>query len=55
MKSKVLTVIKLIVFIVYVSLIVIGQREAGRVDFGIMLVGLAGLLGLLYNYNRKYV
>ena len=55
MNSKLVTAIKLVLFIVFVALIVIGQKKAGRVDFGIMLIGLAGLLGLLYDYNRKYV
>ncbi|MCH1624158.1 DUF6903 family protein [Ferdinandcohnia quinoae] len=47
-------IIKLILFIICIALIIIGQSTVGKPNFGIMLIGLAGLLLLLYDYNRKY-
>lgn len=42
------------VFIASVALVAIGQRMIGPVGLTIMLVGLAGILLLLYLYNRKF-
>ena len=55
MKSSLVVILKLVVFISCLSLIIIGQKTVGKLELGMMLLGLAGLLGLLYNYNRKYV
>lgn len=41
-------------FILSVSLVIIGQANRGMIWLGVMLLGLAGLLVLLYLYNRKY-
>ena len=46
--------IYLIVFIVCISLIVVGQRNVGPTGLLTMLVGLLGILGLMYLYNKKY-
>lgn len=54
MKINGLVLVKIVVFIVCLALIIIGQRTTGRLELGIMLLGLAGLLGLLYDYNRKF-
>lgn len=43
-----------IVFIVCIVLVVIGQRNIGLGGLGMELLGLAGLLALLWMYNRKY-
>ena len=55
MKSSFVVILKLVVFISCLALIIIGQKAVGKFELGMMLVGLAGLLGLLYDYNRKYV
>ncbi|MBU8918211.1 hypothetical protein [Neobacillus sp. 114] len=55
MKDKVLVVVKLVVFFLCLALIMIGQKTPGKFELGLMLIGLAGLLGLLYDYNRRYV
>ncbi|MFD5263285.1 DUF6903 family protein [Bacillus wiedmannii] len=55
MKASALFIIKIVVFIVCLSLIIIYQNTAGKFELGMMLIGLAGLLGILYDYNRKYV
>lgn len=44
----------LLVFIVSVVLIVTGQRNIGPAGLLTMLVGLTGILVLLYLYNKKY-
>ena len=44
----------LLIFIVSMALIITGQRKIGPESLLIMLVGLAGILLLLYLYNRKY-
>jgi hypothetical protein len=55
MKATIIIILKLIVFIICLSMIFIGQKTVGKSELGMMLLGLAGLLGLLYDYNRKYV
>ena len=44
----------LAVFIVSLALIIVGQMNTGAQWLGLMLVGLAGLLLLLWLYNRRY-
>ncbi len=44
----------LLVFIVSIVLIVTEQRNIGPAGLLTMLVGLAGILVLLYLYNKKY-
>jgi hypothetical protein len=55
MKANVLVMIKMVVFIICLALIIVGQKTAGKIELGMMLIGLAGLLALLYDYNRKYI
>lgn len=43
-----------ILFFVFLAMIVIAQRTVSVMNLGIELVGLAGLLTLLYIYNKKY-
>lgn len=47
-------IIMLAVFIVCLALVVIGQRNIGPSGLGLMLLGLAGLVSLLWVYNRQY-
>ena len=44
----------LLVFIGSMALIVTGQRNIGPVGLLIMIIGLAGILVLLYLYNKKF-
>lgn len=44
----------LLVFIISIVLVTSGQRNVGPVGLLIMLIGLAGILLLLYLYNKKY-
>ncbi|MCI8315602.1 MAG: hypothetical protein HFH74_11305 [Lachnospiraceae bacterium] len=50
----VIRLLYLLIFIVSIVLIVTGQRNIGPAGLLTMLVGLAGILVLLYLYNRKY-
>ncbi|GAF08406.1 DUF6903 family protein [Paenibacillus pini] len=43
-----------IVLIAGVAMVVIGQKHIGAPGLGLMLLGLAALIGLLWFYNRKY-
>ena len=47
-------IIALIVFAVCIWLVVAGQRHIGPAGLGVMLIGLAGLVVLLWLYNRKF-
>lgn len=44
-----------VVFAGCVALVILGQKEIGMAGSGMMMAGLAGLLCLLYGYNKKYV
>lgn len=46
--------IYLLVFAGSMALIVVGQRNIGPVGLLTMLIGLAGILILLYLYNKKF-
>lgn len=48
-------IIKIILFFVFIGLVIYGQKTVGKMYLGMELLGLAGLLGLLWDYNRKYV
>lgn len=50
----ILRILYLIVFIGSMALLVIGQKTVGPSHLLMMLVGLAGILSLLYLYNKKY-
>ena len=47
-------IIAIIVFIASFGLVCFGQSQIGYAGLAMELVGLAGLLILLYLYNRKY-
>ena len=53
-KKMVTAIVVLIVFVVCVALVVIGQRNIGASGLMIQLVGVAGLVVLLWLYNRQY-
>ena len=43
-----------LIFIASMFYIITGQRNIGPAGLGNMLIGLAGILILIYLYNRKY-
>lgn len=54
MSTAVKNIIIAIVFIVCLALVIIGQKNIGVQGLVMELVGLIGLLTLLFVYNRKY-
>lgn len=46
--------INLIIFCVCIGLIIFGQQTIGIKYLLLQIVGLAGILGQLYFYNKKY-
>ncbi|MFK9093003.1 DUF6903 family protein [Bacillus salipaludis] len=53
-RNALFIIIKLVLVILCLVLIVVGKETVSRSHLGLMLIGVAGLLGLLYDYNRKY-
>lgn len=47
-------IINIIIFVVCIALICTQQRNVGPGGLGIMVIGLAGILFLLYRYNKQY-
>ena len=47
-------VINIVIFVVCMVLICTQQRNVGPSGLGIMVVGRAGILFLLYRYNKQY-
>ncbi|WP_175631929.1 DUF6903 family protein [Virgibacillus siamensis] len=54
MNDNLKRILKIIFFLFCLFLIVYGQQTVGKVQLLIQLIGLAGLLLLLWNYNRKF-
>ncbi len=52
--KHIIRVLYLLVFIASMALITTGQRNIGPAGLLTMLAGLAGILVLLYLYNKKY-
>jgi len=55
MKEKLLLILKVLFFFFCLFLVINGQRTIGKIHLLTQLIGLAGLLFLLWNYNRKFV
>lgn len=51
---KVKTLIKIVLFILFIVLVTWGRTVDGAQGLGIQSIGLFGLLGLLYSYNQRY-
>ncbi|WP_169787439.1 DUF6903 family protein [Sporosarcina globispora] len=54
MKAKLIPILKAVFFFLCLFLIINGQRTVGRWELFTQLLGLSGLLFLLWNYNRKF-
>ncbi|MGX6977803.1 DUF6903 family protein [Vagococcus elongatus] len=54
MNKRVLIIIKIISFFCFLYLVIRGQKYIGYSGLVSMLIGLAGLLMLMWDYNRKY-
>lgn len=54
MSDTVKNIIMAIVFILSVVLIFVGQKNIGYMGLLIEIIGLAGIVGVLFTYNKKY-
>lgn len=54
MKKIIVRIVAFVFFIICIALVVTGQRNIGIQGTLVMLLGLAGLILLLYCYNRKF-
>lgn len=54
MDKLVKIIINVVIFIVSIVLICTQQRNVGPIGLVLMVIGLAGILFLLYNYNKQY-
>ena len=48
-----LIVINVVAFIVFLTMIILGQKDIGIKGLAVMLIGLTGLLTQLFLYNRR--
>jgi hypothetical protein len=53
MNKTIKVVINIVAFVVFLSMIIVGQKHIGIPGLCIMLVGLTGLLTQLFLYNKK--
>lgn len=54
MKKTITWVVAIVVFVASIILTVAGQRKVGPEGLAMMMAGLAGLIFLLWYYNRQY-
>lgn len=54
MKEKIISLTLVLCFILSVGLIITGQKNISPVGFANEIIGLAGLLIVIFVYNRKY-
>lgn len=54
MSEKMSRILKVVFFLFCLFLVVYGQRTVGKGYLLLQLIGLSGLLFLLWNYNRKF-
>ncbi len=47
-------IINIVIFVAAIVLICIQQRNVGPTGLLLMIIGLAGILFLLYRYNKQY-
>lgn len=55
MKDNIIRILKIVFFVFCMWLVINGQKTVGRFYLFTQLLGLSGLLFLLWNYNRKYI
>lgn len=53
-KKWIVVLINAVLFIICMALVIVGQRRIEAMGLVMQLIGLAGILALIYLYNRKY-
>lgn len=54
MDRKIQNIIMIVLFVISVIVIFIGQRNVGYAGLGLEILGLFGLISILFTYNRRY-
>lgn len=54
MKNKLILVLKIILLLILLGLVIVSQNTVGREFLFMQFLGLAGIIFLLWNYNREY-
>ena len=54
LKKTLNIILKVIIFVASISCVIVGQQHTGPIGLLVMILGLGGLLFLLWLYNRKY-
>lgn len=54
MNKKIKVLVRILLFLVCLVLVIKGHAMLDKAGVGVMLLGLIGLLGLLWEYNRPY-
>ncbi len=52
-KQRLLTTLRILIFLGCVALVMIGQDEVSYRNLAIMGLGLAGMLAIIWDYNRR--
>lgn len=53
MNNVIRIVINVVAFIVFLTMIILGQKDIGIKGLAVMLIGLTGLLTQLFLYNKR--
>lgn len=53
-KKLLVGILVALVFVVCVAMVIVGHRNIGLAGLGVQMLGLAGLIVLLWLYNRQY-
>lgn len=52
-KQRILTAMRVILFLFFCGLVMHGQRGISYANLGEMVVGMAGMLVIIWDYNRR--
>ena len=52
-KQRILTAVRVILFLFFCGLVMHGQRSVSYANLGEMAVGIAGMLVIIWDYNRR--
>ncbi len=53
LKQRLLTTLRILLFLGCVVLVMIGQRDVSYGNLGVMGLGLVGMLVIIWDYNRR--
>ncbi|NLC28020.1 MAG: hypothetical protein GX780_04520 [Campylobacteraceae bacterium] len=53
-KNKIKVIVSMLLLALFITMVIIGQRKISYSSLGLMMLGLIGILVLLYMYNRSF-